>query len=168
MLEPGQRLDQGTVYYIDGQGTHTSISVSEVFALGRVAVFGGPAPYSRLDTAQALDWQRASSTLLQSGIDRLVAVYVQDAFVVNEFRKTIAAAAGNDLISYYADGDGFFVRSAGLDLDFTYQGLGMRSHRWAAVVDHGLVEWSAIDSASEIKLTSSAAVLSWLEKLRLK
>jgi hypothetical protein len=49
-----------------------------------------------------------------------------------------AKSAGADgKISFLADGNGDFARALGLSLDLTARGLGIRSQRYAMIVDNG-------------------------------
>lgn len=157
-------IGQGVVYYIDDNRRHSSTSVAEIFKDCAAVVFGGPAPFSRLDTEQAEQYELACPELLSLGIDRVVAIYCQDAFVCQKFKETISEKTGTDYLRYYGDGDGFFVQSYNLWRDFTNQGLSMRSERWCAVVKDNVVKFVEHDDYSEIDKTHVSNIIAWLKE----
>jgi peroxiredoxin len=159
----GHVLDLGQVYRINDLDIHESYTAGSIFGEGRTVVFGGPAPFSRLDTEQAVAYEHASTAMLTLGVDKIVGLYVQDAFVMKEFQQRVRDLAGTDNVKFYGDGDGFFVRNYGLEFDFTYQGLSVRSWRWAAVVFNGRVEFSAWDDFQLIEKTAAKQVLEFLK-----
>jgi peroxiredoxin len=156
-------IGQGVLYHIDDSRRHISVPVAELFKNGVTVVFGGPAPFSRLDTEQAEQYELAAEQLLSLGIDRVVAIYCQDAFVCQKFRETISEKTQTDYLRYYGDGDGFFVRAYDLWRDFTYQGLSLRSERWCAVVKDNIVQFVAHDDYQEIDNTHVDKVIEWLK-----
>jgi peroxiredoxin len=160
----GAEFHAGMVYYIDRNKIHKNIQTSDIFSKRRIVVFGGPAPFSKLDTEQALLFEKASKEILALGIDAIAAIYVQDAFVNEKFRQEISGQAGSDNLEYYADGDAFFSRGLELTHDFTFQGLGVRTGRWAAVVNNCIAEWAAFDEYQIIDQTHPNKVLEWLKK----
>lgn len=156
-------IGQGAVFYIDDERRHSSTSVAEIFKDCTAVVFGGPAPFSRLDTEQAEQYEQASAELLSLGINRVVAIYCQDAFVCQKFRETVSAKVGTDNVRYYGDGDGYFVQAYNLWHDFTGQGLSMRSERWCAVVRDNVVKFVEHDDYSVIDKTHVDNIIAWLK-----
>ena len=159
----GRVIDMGHVYRINDIDIHESHTINSIFGEGRTVVFGGPAPFSKLDTQQAVSYEQASNTILTLGVDQIIGLYVQDAFVMKEFQQRVRDLAGTNNVKFYGDGDGFFIRNYGLDFDFTYQGLSVRSWRWAAVVFNGRIEYSAWDDFQLIEKTAVEQVLEFLK-----
>ena len=50
------------------------------------------------------------------------------------------SAGAEGKITFLADGNGDFARALGLSLDLTARGLGIRSQRYAMLVDNGVVQ----------------------------
>lgn len=157
-------IGQGVLYYIDSNKKHSSITVADVFRGGPVVVFGGPAPFSGLDTEQAEQYEHAYDQLHKLGIDQVVAIYAQDAFVCEKFREEVSRSTGGNNLKYYADGDGFFIKAYDLCRDFTYQGLSVRSERWCAVVKENMVKFVQHDDYSTIDNTHVDKVIAWLKE----
>lgn len=66
------------------------------------------------------------------GVDTVACVAVNDAFVMDAWGKSVGAG---DKVMMLADGNGQFTKSMGLELDLTDKGLGIRSRRYALLVD---------------------------------
>jgi peroxiredoxin len=161
-LVVGQPIVSGILYYINEENLHSSIPVTELFANRRLVVFMGPAPFSRLDTEQAVDYEFRSNEILAEKVDGIIGIYVQDAFVTSKFQDHITRQTGSANVKLYADGDGFFVRGNNLVHDFTYSGLGQRSGRWAIVLNNGIIEYSIADDFQVIENTSVDRILQYL------
>lgn len=162
-LCPGATLHVGQLFRIDDSKTHINKPVADVFGQGRILVFGGPAPFSRLDTAQAIEYQDLSENLLDCDIDEIVGLYCQDAFVMKKFQEHVVNETGKNNITFWGDGDGSFALGHGMSHNFVNQGLGMRSLRWAALVQDGVIEYIAIDDYSEIENTAALKFLNYLK-----
>ena len=158
----GDNFDIGVVYMIDDKGLHGSLKLLDIVKDKRLVFFGGPAPFSRLDTQQATEYAELCHKLMTK-VDMVYGIYCQDAFVCREFENQIDAKVGNNALVLLADGDGFFCRSNNLENDFTYQGLSVRSHRWAAVIKDGKVEYFVSDPYQVIEETSAGKILEYLD-----
>ena len=162
-LNPGQKLEAGTIFRIDEQNIHVSKNISDLFANRRVVVFMGPAPFSRLDTEQANAYEKLSAEILAQEVDAVIGIYVQDAFVMKKFEEQVRQTSGSSNVELYGDGDGFFVRANYLTHDFTFQGLGTRCGRWAFVLNDGVIEHVECDEYQLIEKTSADNILSYLK-----
>ena len=160
----GDEVGGGFVYRINKLGIHENQDAKALFAGKRVVVFGGPAPFSKLDTQQAKEYASLSIKMVEAGLDTIYGIYCQDAFVMNEFDKLVKQDYPDHKINFYADGDGFFTRAHQLEHNFTFQGLSMRSVRYAMVVNDCKIEHVVVDDYQLIELTAAKAILEWLEQ----
>jgi len=158
----GDSFDLGIVYHLTDKGVHSSMKLIDIVKDRRLVFFGGPAPFSRLDTEQALGYASLAHKMMGK-VDMVYGIYCQDAFVCDEFEKKIDEQVGNNALALLADGDGFFCRSNNLENDFTYQGLSVRSHRWAAVIKNGKVEHFVSDPYQVIEDTRAEKILDYLD-----
>src|SRR6202046_895164 len=71
---------------------------------------------------------KASNTIAVTGVN--------DVFVMDAWKK----ATGGDAIEFLADGSGNWAKALGLTADLTERGLGLRSQRYAMVVEDGVVK----------------------------
>lgn len=161
-LKIGDLVGAGIVYKINSLGVHESLPTRELLMNKRVIIFSGPAPFSRLDTEQSIEYAQRSKDLLKY-VDNVYGVYCQDAFVMNHFDKHIKETVPDHDIEFYGDGDGLFTRAHKLDHDFTNHGLSLRSIRYTLIVKNESVEYAVSDDYKVIENTAASKVLEWLK-----
>ena len=61
-----------------------------------------------------------------------------------------------------ADGNGEFTRALGLEMDVSMAGLGVRSQRFAMVVEDGVVSKLAVEAPQKFEVSSAEAILAAL------
>ena len=163
MLAKDKELVSSIVFYVNESDMHDSIAVSELISDKRVLVFMGPAPFSRLDTEQATEFEKLSTEILSNGIDEILGIYVQDAFVMKKFQEQIAKDTGSSNVNFYGDGDAFFVKANNIMQDFTFQGLSVRVGRWAVIVKNNIIEEVFTDDHAIIENTRASNILKYLK-----
>lgn len=163
MLIKDKELVSSVLYHINDLGMHDSVAASELMSNKRVLIFMGPAPFSRLDTEQAREFETLSNDILSNGIDQVLGIYVQDAFVMNKFKEQIQKEAGSANVKFYGDGDAFFVKANSIMQDFTFQGLSVRVGRWAVVVKNNIIEEVFTDDHSVVENTRASNILKYLK-----
>ena len=90
------------------------------------------------------------------GVDEIVCIAVNDAFVMDAWGKSQNAGAAVTLL---ADGNGEFTQALGLELDGTGFGLGQRGQRFAMVVDSGTITHLAVEEAGAFEVSSAERIL---------
>lgn len=163
MLTNGKELVSSVVYHVNDFGMHDSTALSELLADKRVLIFMGPAPFSRLDTEQASEYETLSNDILGCSIDQIMGIYVQDAFVMKKFQEHIRGSVNSANIKFYGDGDAFFVKANNIMQDFTFQGLSVRVGRWAVIVKNNIIEEVFTDDHSVIESTRASNILKYLK-----
>lgn len=164
MLTQNKELVSSVVYFINEETKiHDSIAVSELISDKRVLIFMGPAPFSRLDTEQALEFESLSNDILSNGIDAIIGIYVQDAFVMKKFQEHIQQTAGSSNVKFYGDGDAFFVKANNIMQDFTFQGLSVRVGRWAVIVKNNIMEQVFTEDHPIVENTKASTILKYLK-----
>lgn len=161
-LRPGDRLDTGTVYRLTADEVHSRYDIISLLQKNRAVIFGGPAPFSKLDTRQAKEYAELSGEISKY-VDYIYGIYCQDAFVMNQFDKHISGFYPNHSIAFYGDGDAFFIRNYRLTQDFTHQGLSVRCGRYAFVVNDCVLEHVVLDDYKQIGDSSAENILNWLK-----
>lgn len=91
------------------------------------------------------------------GVDSIICTSVNDAFVMGAWGTNQNA----DEIIMLADGVSELAEAVGLDQDLTAAGLGVRSQRYAMIINDGKVELLNID-AKGIESTSAETILAAL------
>ena len=163
MLTKGNELVSSVIYHINDLSMHDSTALSELISDKRVLIFMGPAPFSRLDTEQASEYETLSSDILSQGIDQIMGIYVQDAFVMKKFQEQVQSSVNSKNIKFYGDGDAFLVKANNIMEDFTFQGLSVRVGRWAVIVKNSIIEAVFTDDHSVIENTQASNILKYLK-----
>jgi peroxiredoxin (alkyl hydroperoxide reductase subunit C) len=68
----------------------------------------------------------------------------------------------NGTVRMLADGSAQYVKELGLELDLTARGMGVRSNRYAMIVDHGVVKGVFVEGPGKFEVSSAEAVLAHL------
>jgi glutaredoxin/glutathione-dependent peroxiredoxin len=138
----------------DGPARKTT---GELFAGKNVALFAVPGAYTPTCQQQHVPGFVARVDELKGkGIDVIACTAVNDIFVLTQFAKDTGAAGK---ILMLADGNGEFAKKLGLDFDGSGFGLGVRSKRYAMLVEDGVVKVLNVEDAPPEHDKSSAATL---------
>ncbi|MEO8421429.1 MAG: peroxiredoxin [Hyphomicrobium sp.] len=155
-IKVGDKLpDAGfTVMTADGPG---KMATAEIFAGKKVALFAIPGAYTPTCQQQHMPgFVSRVDELKGKGIDTIACTAVNDIFVLTQFAKD---TGGSGKILMLADGNGDFAKAIGLDIDLSGFGLGLRSKRYAMLVDNGVVKVLNVEDSPPAHDKSSAATL---------
>ena len=91
--------------------------------------------------------------LKAKGVDTIACTAVNDVFVLDNWSKDTGAAGKIEML---ADGSGDFAKALGLDIDLSAFGLGIRSKRYAMMVEDGVVKILNVEDSPPVAEKSSA------------
>mgnify|MGYP000704677565 CR=1 FL=1 len=112
-------------------------TTDDYFKGKRVVLFSLPGAFTpTCSTYQLPDFEKLYDDFKAKGIDEIYCISVNDAFVMNAWGK----AQGIEKIKLIPDGSGEFTRKMGMLVDKDNLGFGMRSWRYAAIVNDGVIE----------------------------
>ncbi|MGF7007829.1 peroxiredoxin [Aminobacter sp. BE322] len=110
---------------------------ADYFAGKRVVLFSLPGAFTpTCSTYQLPDFEKLFGEFQAEGIDEIYCISVNDAFVMNAWGKSQNLAN----VKLIPDGSGEFTRKMGMLVAKDNLGFGMRSWRYAAVINDGQVE----------------------------
>ena len=92
------------------------------------------------------------------GVDSIICVSVNDAFVMDAWGKSQNA---EELIML-ADGNGALTKALGLEMDASGYGMGQRSRRYAMIIDNGVVKQLAVEPAGAVDVSAAEKMLALL------
>jgi len=138
------------------------VSTDEFFAGRKVVLFAVPGAFTPTCSDTHLPgFVARADHLAAKGVDVIACTAVNDAFVLGAWAKATGAAR---YITMLADGSGELARALGLDLDLGRAGMGLRSRRYAMVVNDGVVEYLGVEAGRGVGVSGAEAVLAALEQ----
>ncbi len=158
-IQVGDAIPSATLNIMTADGPG-AITTDDIFKGKTVALFGLPGAFTPTCSAQHLPGFIANADALKAkGVDSIVCLAVNDVFVMGAWGKDQNVG---DKVMLVADGSAAFTKAAGLELDLTEKGLGLRCQRFSMVVDDGLVKSLSIDPAGTFEATSAEKILEQL------
>ncbi len=113
------------------------LTTDDLFAGKKVIVFSLPGAFTPTCSSNHLPRYEALYEEFKShGIDAIICVSVNDAFVMFQWGKQVGA----NNVFLLPDGNGEFTRKMGMLVDKSNLGFGMRSWRYSMLVNDGQVE----------------------------
>ena len=110
--------------------------VRAAFAGKKVVVFSLPGAFTpTCSNEQCPNFERLYDTFKGKGIDEVYCVSVNDAFVMFQWGKSL----GLKNVKLLPDGSGNFTRRMGMLINKDHVGFGMRSWRYAMVIDDNVI-----------------------------
>lgn len=156
-IKVGDKLPEG-VFTIMGSEGPTGLTTTEVFTGKKVVLFAVPGAFTpTCSVAHMPGFVVKYDEIMAKGVDTVACLSVNDVFVMDAWGKSSNA----ENLLMLADGNGTYVTSLGLELDGTGFGMGVRSKRFAMVVNDGTVELLNVDE-SGFEVSSAEAVLETL------
>ena len=153
-IKPGDKLPDATLMHLTDAGP-APISTEELFGGKTVALFAVPGAFTPTCSNQHLPgFIEKSEELRAAGVDTIVCMSVNDAFVMGAWGQQQGAAGK---VMMVGDGNAELTQKMGLSVDSSGFGMGTRSVRFSMIVRDGVLETlnieqnpgQAIDSGAE-------------------
>ena len=136
------------------------ISVEELCAGKTVVLFGVPGAFTPTCSLKHLPgFIEKSEDIKGKGVSTIACISVNDAFVMDAWGKSTGSGGAVQML---ADGTAAFTKAAGLDLDLTDKGLGIRSRRYAMVVEDQVIKSINLEEGGAFTISSADDVLAVL------
>lgn len=155
-IKPGDRLPDAKFTVMGADGP-TAKTINDVFSGKKVALFAVPGAYTPTCHKNHMPgFVDRVDEFKAKGIDTVACTAVNDIFVLTNWANDSGAAGKIEML---ADGSGDFAKAIGLDIDLSGFGLGLRSKRYAMLVDDGVVKALNVEDSPPVVDKSSAANL---------
>jgi len=144
MIKVGDTLPSTTLFeYIEVEGEGCSIGpnavdVAQATAGKTIALFALPGAFKA------------------AGVDEIWCLSVNDAFVMGAWARDQKTAGK---VRMLGDGSAAFTTAAGLVLDLTAKGLGVRSHRYSMLVKNGVVSTLNLEEGGKLQVSDAETLL---------
>jgi glutaredoxin-like protein len=113
------------------------VTSDELFRGRTVVVFSLPGAFTpTCSSSHVPRYNQLAPVLHKHGVDEIVCISVNDAFVMNEWQKSQMA----DEVRFIPDGNGSFTEGMGLLVDKEELGFGKRSWRYSMLVKDGVID----------------------------
>jgi len=158
-IQVGDRIPSGS-FRVKTEDGIKEITTDELFKGKKVVLFSVPGAFTPTCSAKHLPgFVQKAGDIKAKGVDTIACMSVNDAFVMDAWGKDQQVG---DKVKLLADGNASFAKALGLELDATGVGLGVRSQRFAMVVDDGVVKGLHVEQPGAFEVSSAEAVLKTL------
>ncbi|XP_010519706.1 PREDICTED: peroxiredoxin-2B [Tarenaya hassleriana] len=153
----GDVIPDGNLAFFDENDQLQKVSVHSLAAGKKVVLFGVPGAFTPTCSMQHVPgFIEKADELKSKGVDEILCLSVNDPFVMKAWAKTYPA---NEHVKFVGDGSAEYTHKLGLELDLKDKGLGIRSRRFALLVDNLKVTAANVESGGEFTVSSAADIL---------
>ncbi|HKI00658.1 MAG TPA: peroxiredoxin [Thermoanaerobaculia bacterium] len=139
------------------EGRFQNVWTEELFQGKKVVLFAVPGAFTSVCSDHHLPgFIELADHLKSRGADLVAGTAVNDIEVLSAWFN--AKEVGEKIVPL-ADGNGDFARALGLELDSRPFGMGIRSQRYAAVIENGVLKALNVDPPGEVAGSSASAIL---------
>ena len=158
-IQLGEKIPSLTLHHMTADGVK-EISTEDIFDGKKVVLFALPGAFTPTCSASHLPGYVAKAyELFAKGVDRIVCLSVNDAFVMGAWGELQNVG---DRVMMIADGSGHFTHAVGLEFDRRQGGMGMRSQRYAMIVNDGVVDLLNVEAPGKLEVSDAETILASL------
>ncbi|CAH9102888.1 unnamed protein product [Cuscuta epithymum] len=150
-------IPEGSLSYFDEQDQLQTVSIHSLAKGKKVILFAVPGAFTPTCSMKHVPgFIEKADELISKGVDDILCLSVNDPFVMKAWAKTYP---DNKHVKFLADGSGTYTRALGLELDLSEKGLGIRSKRFALLVEDLTVKVANIESGGEFTVSGAEEIL---------
>ena len=136
-IKVGDRLPDANFATMTAEGPQ-KLSGKDLFAGQKVVLVAVPGAFTPTCHLKHLPgFVEQADAIKAKGADRVACISVNDVFVMDAWAK---ASGAQGKVMFLADGSADFTKAIGMEMDASGFGMGIRSKRYAMVVDDGVVK----------------------------
>jgi len=155
-IKVGDSIPAAKLRHMTAEGPK-EITTDEIFKGKKVVLFAVPGAFTPTCSAKHLPgFVQNAAAIKGKGVDTIACIAVNDAFVMGAWGK---AQNTDGKVLMLADGAAAFTKQLGLELDLSGPGMGMRSKRYAMLVDNGTVKALNVEAPGAFEVSSAEAIL---------
>jgi peroxiredoxin len=159
-IKIGDKIPDATLVKATEAGP-APISTADLFGGRTVALFSVPGAFTPTCSAKHLPGFVANAEAIKAhGVDEIVCLAVNDAFVMGAWGKSANAA---DKVTMVADGSAVFTTLLGLTMDASKFGMGTRGQRFSMLVKDGVVTQLNIEDPGAFAVSSAEHMMGQLK-----
>jgi peroxiredoxin len=155
-IQVGERIPNVKLYTVR-DGRFEAVWSEDFFRGRKVVMFAVPGAFTSVCSDHHMPgYIELADYMKTRGADVVACTAVNDIEVLDAWFRHQGVA---DKIVPLADGNGEFAQALGLELDSRDYGMGVRSQRYAAVVDDCVLKALNIDAPGEVARSSASVIL---------
>ncbi|MDP5007466.1 MAG: peroxiredoxin [Glaciimonas sp.] len=137
-----------------------TFNVSDLVKGKKIALFAVPGAFTPTCSAKHVPgFVQHAAEFKAKGVDEIWCLSVNDAFVMGSWGVDQKTAG---IVRMLADGNAAFVKALGLDADFSKFGMGIRSQRFSALIDNGVVAQLNVEVGGAFEVSNAETLLKQL------
>ena len=163
MIAVGQKLPNATLYEFLNEASEgcalgpNAFEVEKLVAGKKIVIFALPGAFTPTCSAQHVPgFIEHFDAFKAKGVDEIWCVAVNDPFVMGAWGRDLNVGKK---IRMLGDGSGEFTKKLGMEFDLTARGLGVRSQRYAMIVEDGVVKTLDLEAPGKFEVSDAASVL---------
>jgi glutaredoxin/glutathione-dependent peroxiredoxin len=155
-IKVGDRIPKATLKRLTPEGMK-DINTEEYFKGRKVVLFAVPGAFTPTCSAKHLPgYVENADKLKAKGADEIACFSVNDAFVMDSWGKD--RNVGNK-VTMLADGNAEFTKALGLEMDGSGYGMGLRTQRFSALVEDGVVKKLHVEAPGKFEVSKAEVIL---------
>ena len=166
MIAVGQKLPNATLYEFLNEETEgcaigpNAFEIDKLVTGKKIVIFALPGAFTPTCSAQHVPGYVAQFDAIKAkGVDEVWCVAVNDPFVMGAWGRDLNVGKK---VRMLGDGSAEFTGKLGMEFDLTKRGLGIRSQRYAMVVEDGVVKSLSLEEPGKFEVSDAASVLKQL------
>lgn len=163
MISVGQKLPNATLYEFydeESEGCSLGPNAFEVEKLvpgKKIVIFALPGAFTPTCSAKHVPgYLEHYDAIKAKGVDEIWCISVNDAFVMGAWGRDQKVGKK---IRMFGDGSGEFTKKMGLELDLSARGLGIRSDRYAMIIEDGVVKTLDREAPGKFEVSDAGSIL---------
>ena len=156
MIEVGQKFPTVTIKQATAEGG-ADVNTTELFAGKKVVIFALPGAFTPTCSAKHLPgFVQQLPELKAKGVDIVACLSVNDAWVMKSWAEQHDALGK---IVMLADGSAVLTKALGIELDLDKAGMGLRSQRFSALIEDGVVKKLHVEAPGKFEVSKAEVIL---------
>ena len=163
MIAVGQKLPNATLYEFYEEATEgcaigpNAFEVEKETAGKKIVIFALPGAFTPTCSAKHVPgYVEHFDAIKAKGVDEIWCISVNDPFVMGAWGRDLKVGKK---IRMLGGGSAEFTKKMGIELDLTARGLGVRSDRYAMIVEDGVVKTLDREAPGKFEVSDAASIL---------
>jgi len=163
MIAVGQKLPNATLYEFFNEETEgcalgpNAFEVEKLMAGKKIVIFALPGAFTPTCSAKHVPgYVEHYDAIKAKGADEIWCISVNDPFVMGAWGRDQKVGKK---IRMLGDGSAELTKKVGLELDLTARGFGVRSDRYAMIVEDGVVKALEREAPGKFEVSDAASIL---------